>query len=260
MRRLKLKGIVHYRFAGAEGFEGLFHAVLTRIGGVSQAPYATLNLGHSVGDSPEAVKENHRRALLPLEVDPPDVVSACQVHRATVGVVGREDMGTVYPETDALVTATAGVPLLMRFGDCAPVILCDPVLRVAAMAHAGWRGIVAGVVEATVRTMTDGLGCRTANVWTGVGPTIGPCCYEVGADVAQRIAEACPTGANIVREENGRTYADLPGAVEAQLRAAGIQLIEQANLCTACHVDEFFSHRAERGHTGRFGVVLGWRP
>lgn len=260
MKRLKLNGIVHYRFAGAEDFEGLFHAVLTRIGGVSQGPCATLNLGHSVGDSPEAVEENHRRALLPLEVDPADVVSASQVHRATVGVIGREDMGTVCPETDALVTAAAGVPLLMRFGDCAPVVLCDPVLRVAGMAHAGWRGIVAGVVEATVRTMTDDLGCKAADIWTGVGPSIGPCCYEVGADVAQQIAEACPRGANVIHEKNGRTYADLPSAVEAQLRAAGIQLIEQANLCTACHVDEFFSHRAEKGCTGRFGVVLGWRP
>lgn len=258
MRRSRINGVVHYRFEDLDGLDGLLHAVLTRIGGVSRGPYATLNLGHTVGDDAKAVEENHRRALIPLGLDPARVVSPWQVHGAGVDVVSREHLGTIRPETDALVTAAAGVPLMMRFGDCAPVLLCDPVRRVVGMAHAGWRGVVAGVVGASVRAMTERLGCNPGDIWAGVGPTIGPCCYEVGGDVAGRIAGACPAEARIVRRADGRVYADLPAAVEAQLRAAGVEWIEQSDLCTSCRVDEFFSHRAENGHTGRFGIVIGW--
>jgi len=259
MKRSRLNGVLHYRFEALDDIEGLVHAVLTRIGGVSRGPFATLNLGHTVGDDLKAVEENHRRALIPLGLHPDRVVSPWQVHGATVDVVGRDDVGTVRPETDALVTAAPGVPLMMRFGDCAPVLLCDPVRRVAGMAHAGWRGVVAHVVDESVRTMTERLGCNRNDIRAGVGPTIGPCCYEVGADVAQQIARACPVGANVIRRINGQIHADLPRAVQAQLRAAGITQVEQADLCTSCHVDEFFSHRAENGRTGRFGIVIGWQ-
>lgn len=259
MIRSRLNGLVRYRFEGLDSVEGLLHTVLTRLGGVSRGPYATLNLGHSVGDDPKAVEENHRRALLPLEVNPADVVSPWQVHGATVDVVEYEDRGTVRPETDSLITAAPGVPLLMRFGDCTPVLLCDPVQRVVALAHAGWRGVVAGVVEATIRTMQEQLACDVTTIWAGVGPTIGPCCYEVGADVAEEITYACPASADVTHQRGSHIYADLPAAVEAQLRAAGVKHVEQAALCTACHVDEFFSHRAENGRTGRFGVLLGWK-
>ena len=259
MRRSRLNGVVHYRFQSLDDLDGLLHAVLTRIGGVSRGPYATLNLGHTVGDDAEAVKENHRRALIPLGIEPARVVSPWQVHGAHVGVVSRDHLGTIRPETDALVTATPGVPLMMRFGDCAPVLFCDPVRHVIGMAHAGWRGVVAGVVGASVRVMTEQLGCNPGDIRAGVGPTIGSCCYEVGGDVAEEIAGACPAGARVVRRANGQIYADLPAAVEAQLRAAGIRSIEQADLCTSCRVDEFFSHRAENGQTGRFGTVIGWK-
>jgi len=257
MIREHMDGIQIYRFEGLSGTEGLVHAVLTRIGGVSQGPYATLNLGHTVGDDLSAVEENHRQALGVLGLDPRQVVSPCQVHGARVGVVGRAHLGTVQPSTDALVTAIPSVPLLMRFGDCAPILFFDPVRRVVGMAHAGWRGVVAGVVEATVRTMTVRLGCDPADLWAGIGPTIGPCCYEVGPEVVAAVETACPPGAGVVHTVNGQTHLDLPAAVRAQLCAAGVGQIEDAGLCTACRVDEFFSHRAEHGRTGRFGVVMG---
>jgi YfiH family protein len=156
-----------------------------------------------------------------------------------------------------LVTTEPGVPVLMRFGDCTPVLFYDPVQRIVGMAHAGWRGVVAGSATATVRTMVERLGSVPGDVWVGIGPTIGPCCYEVGADVADAVEGACPPGADVTRRINGRLYLDLPGAVRAQLRAVGIEQIEDACLCTACRVDEFFSHRAEQGRTGRFGIVIG---
>ncbi len=257
MKRATQDGVVLYRFEDLDGVDGLLHAVLTRIGGVSRGPYATLNLGHTVGDDLKAVEENHRRALRPLGLEQGQVVSPWQVHGAAVEVVGPAERGTVRAETDALVTAAPEVPLMMRFGDCAPVLLFDPVSRAVGLVHAGWRGVVAGVVGASIRTMTERLGCTPADIWAGIGPTIGPCCYEVGTGVAQEIASACPSGTEVVHSVNGRVHADLPAAVEAQLRGAGVEQIEQAELCTACRVDEFFSHRAEDGRTGRFGVVIG---
>ncbi len=258
MKRVCADGVVLYHFEGLNNTKGLVsHAVLTRIGGVSQAPYATLNLGHTVGDDLTAVEENHRRALSALDLKPNQVVSPHQVHGARVRIVGRDHLGAIQPETDALVTNATGAPLMMRFGDCTPIMLFDPARRVVGMAHAGWRGVVAGVVAATIQTMAERLGCNPSNVWAGIGPTIGPCCYEVGPDVAAKIDSACPPGAGVVRRDNGRVHADLPAAVSAQLCAAGVKQIEDAGLCTACRVDEFFSHRAEHGRTGRFGTVIG---
>jgi YfiH family protein len=257
VNRVQLDGIVLYRFEALDGVDGLLHAVLTRIGGVSTGPYATLNLGHTVGDDFAAVQENHRRALDLLGLDPAEVVSPWQVHGARVEVVGPEQLGTVRPEIDALVTTMPGVGLMMRFADCAPILLFDPVRRVVGMAHAGWRGVVVGVIEASIRAMTERLGCNSSDIWAGVGPTICSCCYEVGADVADEIAAACPAAAQVIRRVDGRVYADLPAAVEAQLRAVGVERVEQADLCTSCRVDEFFSHRAENGRTGRFGIVIG---
>jgi YfiH family protein len=257
MIRERIDGIVLYRFEELSEVKGLSHAVLTRIGGVSQGPYATLNLGHTVGDDLSAVEENHRRALGLLGLRPREVVSPYQVHGARVGVVGRAHLGTVQPATDALVTATLSVPLLMRFADCAPILFFDPVRCVIGMAHAGWRGVAVGSVGVTVRTMVERLDCDPANVWAGVGPTIGPCCYEVGVEVVEAVEAACPPETNVVHRANGRVHLDLPAAVRAQLRAAGVRRVENAGLCTACRVDEFFSHRAERGRTGRFGIVMG---
>jgi len=256
VERICVGGIVAYRFEGLGDAEEVKHVVLTRIGGVSRGPFASLNLGHTVGDDLAAVQENHRRALSAFGLDPRRVVSCYQVHGAHVGVVGRGHLGTVQPATDALVTGVPGVPLLMRFGDCAPVFFFDPVRRAVGLVHAGWRGVTAGVVPETVRVLRDRLGCDPSDLWAGIGPAIGPCCYEVGPELAAEVTAACPPGARVVRQVNDRVHLDLPGAVRVQLQAAGVRRVEGSGLCTACRVDEFFSHRAENGRTGRFGAVM----
>ena len=256
MIRACVDGVVLYRFEGLSETEGVAHAVLTRIGGVSRAPYATLNLGHTVGDDLTAVEENHRRALMALGLGGRKVVSPYQVHGARVGVVGRAHLGTVQPATDALVTAVEGVPLLLRFADCASVLFFDPVRCAVGLVHAGWRGVAAGVVGATVQNLVGRLGCTPGDLWAGIGPTIGPCCYAVETEVARAVEAACSPGAEVVHDVGGQIHLDMPAAVRAQLRAAGVERIEDAGLCTACHVEEFFSHRAENGCTGRFGVLM----
>ncbi|MCJ7737220.1 MAG: peptidoglycan editing factor PgeF [Anaerolineae bacterium] len=257
MRREIVDGVVLYRFEGLSNARHLTQAVFTRLGGASKGPFAELNLGHTVGDDLGAVEENHRRSLGTLGLSVRDVVTSSPVHGARVGVVGQAHLGTAEADTDALVSNEPDVALLFRFADCVPVAFYDPDRRVVGVAHAGWRGVVAGVVEATVHTMVDRFGSDPRHMWAGVGPAIGPCCFEVGPDVAELISQSCPRGSDLVKHHNGRITVDLPGAVGAQLSAAGLRNVEQSGLCTACRVDEFFSHRAENGKTGRFGMVLG---
>ncbi len=257
MLRTTTDGITWYRFEGPGDDQRLRHAVFTRLGGVSEGPFAALNLGRTVGDRVDAVEENHRRALAALGLERERAVSCFQVHGARVGEVGRGHLGTVQPATDALITSSPGTWLLMRFADCVPVLLVDPGVPAVGMAHAGWRGIVAGVLGATVDAMAGRLGCVPARMWAGIGPAIGGCCYRVDTSTAAAVSGACPAGAAVASSRAGHVYLDLPAAASAQLHAAGVGTVEDAGLCTACHVDEFFSHRADHGRTGRFGAVLG---
>jgi hypothetical protein len=254
MERECIDGIVTYQFSGLGG-TGVTHALLTRIGGVSQGPFATLNLGHTVGDDLAAVEENHRRVFAALDVEREQIVSPYQIHSANVRRVGKDDQGTVQPDTDGLLTTTPGVAILFRFGDCSPLFLYDPVHRAVGIAHAGWRGAANGVVPSAVAAFVEHVGSRPEDLWAGIGPTIGPCCYEVGPEVAEAVARACPADADVVHRQNGSLHLDLPGAVRSQLRAAGVNTIEPSGLCTACRTDEWFSHRAEHGRTGRFGTL-----
>ena len=259
MERGSADGIETYVFEGLNGSKRVVHAVYTRIGGVSVEPYASLNLGHTVGDDPGAVRENHLRAAGALGLAARQFVSPYQVHGARVRVVDRGHLGTVQTATDALVTPASGVALLLRFADCASVVFFDRVRGVVGIAHAGWRGVAAGVVKETVSVLVNRLGCDPRDVWAGIGPTIGACCYEVKPDVAARVQAACPAEIDVVREAHGQKTLDIPGAVRAQLLSVGVSRIENSGLCTACHLDQFYSHRAENGRTGRFGVAIGLR-
>ncbi len=254
MQQRNKDSILLYQFDGLEG-AGIMHAALTRLGGVSSGPFATLNLGHTVGDDLAAVEENHRRALSALGLRRNQVVSPYQVHSANVRLVGAAHAGTVQPDTDGLLTTTPGVALFFRFADCAPVLLFDPVQRAVGLVHAGWRGAANGVVGAAVAAFVRHAGSKPGDLWAGIGPTIGPCCYEVGPEVAETVARACPAGTQVVVRQNGSLHLDLPGAVRAQLLAAGVGEVEMSGICTACHTDEWFSHRAENGRTGRFGML-----
>jgi YfiH family protein len=258
VQRIDRDGVVFYRFEGLAEEPGLDHALFTRQGGVSRPPFATLNVGHTVGDDLGAVRVNHERALAALGWRREQVATAGLVHGARVAVVGLEHRGRVFQATDGLVTAAPGVALMLRFADCVPVLFYDRRRRAIGLAHAGWRGLPAGVVGATVATMIESLGCRPADLWAGIGPSIGPCCYEVGPEVVEQV-KAAVNGGDPFRSVHGRVHLDLWAAVQSQLEEAGVGEIEVAQLCTACHTDEWFSHRAERGKTGRFGVVIGLR-
>jgi YfiH family protein len=250
-----------YRFEQLNGDPELDHAVFTRLGGVSLPPYASLNLGHSVGDDPLAVETNHQRICQALHIQRSQIVTCHLTHSSHVWVVTAADKGRVVGKGDAMVTADPGVYLGMRFADCVPILLHDPQRRAVGLAHAGWRGTALNVTTAVVQAMVGELGCSPQTMTAVIGPAIGACCYQVGEEVIQAVGAAMgQDGPTLFSRRNGRhAYFDLWEANRRQLAAAGVGRVVVAGLCTACRTDHFFSHRGERGHTGRFGVIIGYR-
>lgn len=249
--------LIAYQFEGLLAYPDTTHAVFTRRGGVSAGPYASLNLSRSVGDDPEAVAENNRRMLAALGYRREQTATAWLVHGREVAVIGREDAGRDPQQVDAIITRERGLPLILRFADCVPIVFFDPVTPAIGVAHAGWRGVALNVVEATVRAMADAFGSDRRRMWAGIGPAIGVEHYEVGPDIAEQVAAACASRARLTQPgRNGRPHLDLPGAAASQLQAAGVGQIELSGLCTGSNTVEWFSHRAENGKTGRFGLLV----
>ncbi len=260
MIRRSRKGVVFYQFESLAQHAQVTHAVFTRLGGKSSGDFSSLNVGQELGDDPPTVQENLHLIFQTLGLNSARVATARQVHGARVTVVGADQRGTAQPQTDSLISAEPGTCLLLRFADCLPLMLYDPVRRAIALVHAGWRGLVAGVVRNTVLRLQHAFACRPRDLVAGLGPTIGPCCYEVGPDLILKLQRVFDDPRQfLLPQPPGTPHFDLPGAVRWQLRQEGVQQIEASGMCTACHTDEFFSHRAEQGRTGRFAAVLALR-
>ena len=251
-------GLFFYRFHSLAAHGEIVHGVFTRLGGTSRPPYHWLNVGKSVGDDQKAVDANYGLICRALGIHRGDIATAYQVHSANVAVVGPDDRGRVARQTDALVTNRPGVFLMLRFADCVPIAFYDPVQRAVGLAHAGWKGTLGKAARKTVEAMMEAYGSRPADLIACIGPSIGPCCYQIGGDVAKLVNEVFPYQPQLLhRQWDGSRHLDLWAANRMQLAALGVHQIEVSGLCTACHNDEFFSHRADNGRTGRFAVVLG---
>ena len=257
MRRCQDHSLVYYQFENLSSQEHVCHAVFTRLGGTSLPPYDTLNLGRSVGDTEQAVHENYARICRELGISIASLVTGYQVHSDVVAVVGPNERGNILPTTDALVTDSAAIGLTLRFADCVPVLFYDPCRRVIGIAHAGWKGTVDKICNKVIATFETVFGSRPADIIAGIGPAIGPCCYQVGEDVVRRVEEAFPyAGDLLLPQADGSVHFDLWAANRRQLEDVGITTIEEARMCTSCRHDEFFSHRANHGKTGRFGAFI----
>jgi purine-nucleoside/S-methyl-5'-thioadenosine phosphorylase / adenosine deaminase len=231
---------------------GARYVVTDRYGGVSSPPYGELNLGDHVGDDPAAVAENRRRVALTLDLTPRRLVLMAQEHGSEVAVVtSAPGAGEPSPVADALVTDRPGLGLVVLVADCVPVLLAAEGGGVVAVAHAGRRGVEAGVVSATVAAMTA-LGARPEEIKAIVGPAVCGRCYEVPGDLAEQVVSA--ESATRATSRSGRPALDLPAGVVAQLRAAGVGAIEADRTCTAESPD-LYSYRRD-GVTGRFAAVV----
>ena len=256
-------GLTYYSFPQMEPWPELTQAAFGRAGGVSEGPYSSLNVSFAVKDDAESVRVNRARMVGAVGWESHSAVGARQVHgREVVQVVREMAGGPDLPDCDALVTDEPGVLLLLKFADCVPITLWDPVRKVVGLAHAGWRGTILGIPGATVEFMVERYGSRPSDILAGIGPSIGPCCYQVGPEVV-RLADQAFAGAGVVqRDSDAEMRLDLWTANSETLMRAGVpeEMISVAGICTRCHSDLFFSHRAVGGQlAGRFGVVAGIR-
>ena len=235
--------------------EGFVHGFPTRQGGVSPGKRHSLNLGYRWGDVPENVAENRRRVAMAAGFELSRLQTTRHVHGTRVWFVGDELPEPA--EFDVLVSARPGDTLGAFAADCIPILFCDPERRVVAAAHAGWRGTVAGVAAIAVRAMTDRHGSRPEDVRVALGPSIGPCCFEVGPEVVDAFQAALPGVAALVVPGPRKPHIDLRVATRTMLERAGVRPshIDDGPPCTRCDADRFFSFRRD-GQEG--GVHMGF--
>lgn len=257
MKQRSHNGIVYYQSAE---WRDVRHGIFTRIGGTSEAPWNSLNVGGTVGDNLDHVRRNHDLMYETLQVDGSRSCTVWQVHGADVvhasgPVPGRRWIA----QADSLITNIEGVPLVMRYADCLPLMFYDPVARAVGLAHAGWRGTVGGVGVNTVRAMQRLYDSQPKNIQAIVGPGISRQRFQVGEEVVDAFHERFGELDETLMQRDpadGTAYIDLWEANRRDLTAAGVHHIEIAGICTYDNPDLFFSHRGENGRTGRFGAVI----
>lgn len=223
---------------------GVRHGFFTREGGVSEGLYASLNCGLGSRDSRSAVEENRARAARLLGTGASRLLTCYQIHSADPVVVSEPWGPGGMPRADALVTQAEGLAVGALAADCAPVLFCDPGARVVAAAHAGWKGALTGILEATVGAM-EALGARRARIRAALGPCIGADAYEVGPEFEARFLAAAPANARFFRrpESAARGHFDLPAFVLERLSRLGLDTVESAHACTYADARRFFSYR-----------------
>ena len=252
-------------FPRLEACGAVRHCFTTRLGGVSGAPFGSMNMSFSNGDSFENVQENYRRVCSAVGIDMDDLVLSRQTHTNNVKIANREHRGTGYikesfQDVDGLITADSGVALVTQYADCTPLLLCDPVKRVCATSHAGWRGTVSKIGEVTVEKMVAQLGCRREDIIAAIGPAIDSCCYEVDIPVFEQFQKSgiCLDGVFSVGRDSEHFMLNLKKANKNILLAAGIreENIDVADLCTCCNSNELHSHRATCGKRGNLAAII----
>ncbi len=259
-------GVAYLTFPSFERYGFVKHAFSTRIGGVSQNEYASMNLNFGRGDPDENVRENFRRFCGAAGFDSGTLVASAQDHHTFIRRVTAENRGVGIwkprdiQSVDGLITNEPDVTLVTYYADCVPLFFLDPEKRAVGLAHAGWRGTVAKIGEKMVDSMKREFGSDAKNLIAGVGPSIGPCCFEVDTPVYGEFAaltELCPKEF-ITEKDGGKFMIDLWEANRRILLNAGIpaQNITVAQLCTKCNADWLYSHRASGGKRGGLAAMM----
>ncbi|MCD7859712.1 MAG: peptidoglycan editing factor PgeF [Firmicutes bacterium] len=256
MKTLKIGAL---EYTAAEGI-GAIHAFTTRLGGVSEGVYESLNLRAHRGDCDENVRRNYEILATALGFSLPGLIATHQVHSDTVRVVSRADMQpllSTWPDCDALITATPGLTLAIFTADCTPVLLWDAHSGAVGAAHAGWRGTALDIAGKTARAMCRELGCKPGDLHAAIGPNIGQCHFEVGAEVPRAMRQAYGEAAEAaIRPQGDKFYVNLKALNALSLRRAGVENIEISSECTACSSARYWSHRLTGDARGSQGALI----
>jgi polyphenol oxidase len=246
---------------------GVKHFITNRLGGVSTGPYFSLNLGLNQSDDPSNVVENRKRVSQAAGFELQNFVFAQQTHSRNVYRVNSVDMGrgaltreTAIPNTDGMITNISGICLVTLAADCVPMLFFDPIKKAVGVAHAGWKGTLIKTPEAVVSAMVLEFGSNPSDIIVGIGPSAGPCCYEVGGDVIAEVEKSFGKSSEILipSETEGKMKFNMWEANTLALIEAGVNPnnIETLCICTLCQNELFFS--ARKGDLGRFaaGIML----
>lgn len=260
-------GVVFLTFPKLEKAGGNIHGFSTRLGGVSDGIFSTMSFSTSLGDKRESVLENYKMFCSALGGDYKSVVLSDQTHTANVRVVTKKDIGKGlfyerdYTDVDGLVTNEKGIILVTQYADCTPLAFFDPVKKVVAASHAGWRGTVNLIAKNTVDIMVSKFGCDPKDILCGIGPNISICCYEVDDPVIDQVKkldfldfDSCYS-----IKGDGKYMLNLKEVNRQILINSGIdpKNIDLADLCTCCNADIFHSHRATKGKRGTLALMIG---
>ena len=247
-------GIPHLQFSQMSAFGFVSHGIFTRVGGVSLPPFGSLNVSFSTGDKKEHVHTN--RELIHHQMGGTTSVYAHQVHKDGILHVTDRSSNTQLKfqncgEGDAMVTSMPGINLVLQVADCQPVLLVDPVKKVVAAVHSGWRGSILNIVGKTLTVMTEHHGCDPSDIRAGIGPSLGPCCAEF-------INYETEIPKHLWGYKSDENHFDFWAMTRDQMVVSGVleENIETANICTKCHSEQFFSYR-KANNTGRFAAVIG---
>ena len=234
------------------------HAIFTRHGGVSPQPWQSLNVGGTVGDDLARVRRNRLLSFEAMECAVESIFDVWQVHSSDV-VCAQAPRPTdqSYRQADIILTDRPEVTLFMRFADCVPILVHDPRRGVIGISHAGWMGTLGDVATTTVKALQKNYGSNPADIIAGIGPSIGPDHYEIGADVILQVMQKFGDESELfLKSHHGKIHFNLWETNRVLLERAGVGQVEVAGICTACNTQDWYSHRAEKGRTGRFGALI----
>lgn len=257
--------VPYYSFPQLDAVPFVRHGFSTRLGGVSDNVYRSMNLSFTRGDNTQAVNQNFQRFCRSIGVSADHVVISAQEHHTVVRAVTAEDRGRGitrdrdYTDVDGLMTNEPGVVLCTQYADCVPLFFVDPVKRVVATSHSGWKGTVAQIGAVTIQRMGEVYGCAPADILVGIGPSIGPCCFEVDSPVAEAFSALPFADDHIVHDDqNGKFHVDLWETNRRILLSSGIlpEHLTVTDLCTKCHPDIFWSHRVYGNKRGSLAAFI----
>lgn len=262
------KGVTYLTYPALEELSGFVHAFSTRLGGISEGIYSSMNLSFTRGDDENSVMENYRRLAEAVGFSVENIVTSDQTHTANVRVITEADRGNgitkprPYTDVDGMITNVPGLVLATFYADCVPLYFIDPVRKAIGLSHSGWRGTAAHIGAVTVRKMQEEYGSLPEDIYGAIGPSICQECYEVSEDVILEFQKTFPEQSwrdLFYRKENGKYQLNLWEANRQIMLEAGLieEHISLPGLCTCCNPEFLFSHRASRGKRGNLGAFLG---